>query len=410
MSDTVIVDIDSIAAGGAGVGRVGGMAVFVPRTAPGDRVEVSLRLHKRYAEGRLLRVVAPSATRVGAACHHYDRDRCGGCQLQHLAYTAQLEAKRNVVQQALRRIGRREVAIDDIRASPLEWRYRNKLTLTLRQVHGRWRGGLRAYDAPDEVFQLEDCPITSDRVLAGWREVFAAAADLPEANELRGMVRAAGAGLACTLSGGMRWTRAAGFAARCPSLSAILCEDAAGGTHVVRDELAPDATLSSFEQVNPGVAEALHDDVAAIVERAEPRRVIDAYGGRGATAGRIRAPGREIVLIELDAEATRLAGRALGSQIQVVTGRVEHELPRALPADAVILNPPRAGVDPLVCRALEHALPRPSLVVYVSCDAATLARDVGRLPSYRIASMTLFDMFPQTAHVETVCTLMAGAA
>jgi 23S rRNA (uracil1939-C5)-methyltransferase len=87
---------------------------------------------------------------------------------------------------------------------------------------------------------------------------------------------------------------------------------------------------------------------------------------------------------------------------------VEDLLPRALPADLVLLNPPRAGVEAVVTTALAEA--RPRAIIYTSCNPATLARDVARLPGYRIASLVGFDMFPQTAHVETVCELVLEAA
>jgi 23S rRNA (uracil1939-C5)-methyltransferase len=89
-----------------------------------------------------------------------------------------------------------------------------------------------------------------------------------------------------------------------------------------------------------------------------------------------------------------------------VVGRVEDMLARALPADVVLVNPPRSGVDERVTTILEQVADAPRAVVYVSCDPATLARDVARLPRYRIASLRAFDMFPQTAHVETVCELV----
>jgi 23S rRNA (uracil1939-C5)-methyltransferase len=89
--------------------------------------------------------------------------------------------------------------------------------------------------------------------------------------------------------------------------------------------------------------------------------------------------------------------------------RVEEALPKALPADAVVLNPPRAGTDARVTETLENTAAKPRVIVYVSCNPATLARDIQRLPGYRIASIRPFDMFPQTAHVETVCELVPAA-
>jgi 23S rRNA (uracil1939-C5)-methyltransferase len=114
--------------------------------------------------------------------------------------------------------------------------------------------------------------------------------------------------------------------------------------------------------------------------------------------------------IELDAEAARYAADRLGTAGRAIVGRVEDELPGALPADVVILNPPRAGLDPRVPEALEQAAggafgPPPRGLVYVSCNPATLARDLGRMPSYRPRLVWPFDMFPQTAHVETLVVL-----
>jgi 23S rRNA (uracil1939-C5)-methyltransferase len=327
-----------------------------------------------------------------------------------MTYDAQLEAKRDIVVQAFRRIGRREVTVGDVVPSPVPWAYRNKLTLTLRKGTAGWCAGLRAYDDPDAVFALHECPITSDAVLAAWKEVMAASAFLPDATELRGMVRDTGEGAAFHLSGGASWEAAEAFATRCPGLRSIRWEDQRGEVRSVRVDASGATSAASFAQVNAHLAGALHDRAASLATSRDPRRVIDAYGGSGAIAGRMRAPGREVILLELDGDATRLARQEIGGEVRIVTARVEERLTRELPADAVVLNPPRTGVDTEVCRILEHAVPRPATIVYVSCDPATLARDVSRLPSWRVASLTLFDMFPQTAHVETVCELVPEGA
>jgi 23S rRNA (uracil1939-C5)-methyltransferase len=120
--------------------------------------------------------------------------------------------------------------------------------------------------------------------------------------------------------------------------------------------------------------------------------------------------GRTVVAIELDRDAVATFRDRLPSPSSAIVGRVEDHLRASLPADVVLLNPPRAGVDARVTAALEEAATAPSAIVYVSCDPATLARDVARLPRYRVASVRAYDMFPQTAHVETVCELVPEAA
>jgi 23S rRNA (uracil1939-C5)-methyltransferase len=138
--------------------------------------------------------------------------------------------------------------------------------------------------------------------------------------------------------------------------------------------------------------------------------VIDAYAGAGSTAVRLAASGATVVAIELDAEAVARFHDRLTEPSRAVIGRVEDHLEDALPADVVLLNPPRGGVDARVTSALQELRSPPRAVIYVSCDPATLARDLSRMPRYRLAAVRAYDMFPQTAHVETVCELVPEAA
>jgi len=161
--------------------------------------------------------------------------------------------------------------------------------------------------------------------------------------------------------------------------------------------------------VNAAGAEQLHAYVIGVARAHAPAVVIDAYAGAGATAIALAGAGMRVTAIELDAAAARWVAAHLPPGSRAIVGRVEDVIGDALPADVVILNPPRAGVDERVTSVLQEATP-PRAIVYVSCNPATLARDVQRLSRYRIASMLSFDMFPQTAHVETVCELVPEAA
>jgi 23S rRNA (uracil1939-C5)-methyltransferase len=137
----------------------------------------------------------------------------------------------------------------------------------------------------------------------------------------------------------------------------------------------------------------------------EPKTVIDAYAGAGETAIALSEQGIAVTAIELDQDASSWSAARLRAPSRAIQARVEDALPGLLPADLVILNPPRAGVDARVTATLETEVGHVRGVIYVSCNPATLARDLARLPSYRIESLHAFDMFPQTAHVETVCEL-----
>ena len=405
------VAIDSIAAGGDGVGRFEGRVVFVPRTAPGDVARVRLQEKGRFARGQLVELARASSDRVDPPCPHYTRDHCGGCQLQHLAYDAQLAAKERIIVETLARLGKREVTPGGVRPSARPWRYRRKLTLAMRwRRDGGWIAGLHPYDAPDAVFALGDCPITDERVIAIWKAILAQSRFLPRVPRLRGAVRLLDEGASFVVEGGRRWTDGSALLDAVPELRAIwwAAEDSRPRLVAARDDRA--TAGASFAQVNVAVGAALHDHVVGRVAAYSPTAVIDAYSGTGDTAVRIAESGARVTANELDREAAEFAKTRLAPPSRSLRGRVEDHLATALPADVVIINPPRAGVDSRVADILQQATPAPRAVIYVSCDPATLARDLTRMPRYRVASLTAFDMFPQTAHVETVCELVPEAA
>ncbi|GJG88532.1 hypothetical protein tb265_37130 [Gemmatimonadetes bacterium T265] len=409
--------IDTIAAGGDGVGRDGGLVVFVPRTAPGDVVRARWDATGRFARGVLVDVVRPSTERVEPPCPHYREDHCGGCQLQHLSADAQREAKRRLVADALARIAKRPVEIDPVLPSPAAWRYRRKLTLALRRRGSSWVGGLHPYDAPGEVFALQDCPITDERVLAVWREVVAASRLFPfDARELRGAVRLLGGATdgatpaTFTLVGGARWPAWETFVNAVPSLAGLWWQPDGAHRRLLHTRREASAG-ASFAQVNAPIAARLRADVVAALRERRPATFVDAYAGVGDVAVALAGAGARTSAIELDAEAAALAGARLAPLGgRSVRARVEDALASVLPAAAVLVNPPRTGLDAAVPEILERAAdgafgPPPEAIVYVSCNPATLARDLARMPSYAIRRVTPYDMFPQTAHVETLVVL-----
>ncbi|HWE42110.1 MAG TPA: hypothetical protein VG432_06385, partial [Gemmatimonadaceae bacterium] len=391
--------------------RAEGRVIFVPRSAPGDIARVLLQDKGRFARGEIVELVRASSSRVDPPCPHYTGDRCGGCQLQHLAYDAQLEAKGRIIVDSLERIGRRTVTLGEVRAGARPWRYRRKLTLAMRRRRdGGWIAGLHPYDDPDAVFALGDCPITDERVVATWKAILAQSRLFPKVPRLRGAVRLLDEGASFVLEGGRQWRHGQALLDAVPELRAVWWAPEESRPRLVarRDERA--TTGASFAQVNVAVGEALHDHVAARVASYAPASVVDAYAGTGDTAERFARSGARVTAIELDREAADYAATRLAPPSRSVRGRVEDHIAAALPADVVVINPPRSGIDVRVADALQQASPPPRAVIYVSCDPATLARDLTRMPRYRVASAIAFDMFPQTAHVETVCELVPEAA
>jgi 23S rRNA (uracil1939-C5)-methyltransferase len=374
-------------------------------------VTADIQTKGRFARGILRDVVSPSALRIEPPCPHYKRDKCGGCQIQHVNYDeGQLSAKRAIIHDALRRIGKREFEVPPVLRSPKEWRYRTKLTLAMRRRGQRWIAGLHPYDDPVRVFALADCPISDGRVVAAWREIMNADAYLPDANELRGSVRITSGGPTFVLSGGRRWSEWERFAAAAPSVAALWWEPVEESRRLLFDKREDRSPSASFAQVNSEMAEILRAYVLNRVLHYEPRSVIDAYSGAGHTAVELAKGGIAVTAIELDREASRWSAERLPPPSRAINAKVEDALPGVLPADVVLLNPPRAGVDARVVSTLELEVQHVRAVVYVSCNPATLARDLARMPSYQIEAVQGFDMFPQTAHVETVCVLRPASS
>ena len=404
--DSATLEIESIAAGGDGVGRTGGLVVFVPRTAPGDLARVALRGKRRFARGTLLDLERASPQRVMPACEHYVADRCGGCQLQHLSYDAQLAAKGAIIADGVGRIGRRTIAPLAVEASDAQWRYRRKLTLHLRRVDDGFIAGLHPYDDAAAVFDLHDCPITDDRVVAIWRAMRPAFELLPRQRALRASVQLVDGGASAVVSGGTTWGFADRFFAAVPALTELWWKpDDERPRRMASRRGAPGAG-ASFAQVNARVAARLRAHVLTLARAGDPRRVVDAYAGTGATAIPLAEEGRMVTAIEWDHDAVASLRARLPAPSSAIAGRVEEHLDRTLPADLVLLNPPRTGLDARVTELLQGMTPRPARVVYTSCDPATLGRDLARMPGWRVASVQAYDMFPQTAHVETVCELV----
>lgn len=406
----ITVTVDAVAAGGDGVARAEGFVVFVPRSAPGDVGVVDIAMRGSFARAPFSRLVSASPSRVEPPCAHYTIDRCGGCQLQHLNYRAQLEAKGGIIRDSIVRIGRRTMELPHVEPSAREWRYRRKLTLAMQRQGTRWIAGLHPYDAPRRVFSLNDCPITDERVMETWKAIMSTQSLLPKASTLRGAVRADDTSTTFVLEGGDVWPDANRFFEAVPALTELWWIPDRKRRRLMQQRGATGSPGASFSQVNAPVAARMQDYVLARVMSYGPTTVIDGYAGSGDLALALASEGVRVSAIELDADASTYSAARLPAGSRAVSAKVEEVLSSLLPADVVVLNPPRAGVDGRVTEQLEQCEPAPRSIVYVSCNPATLARDLSRMPRYRIATLRAYDMFPQTAHVETVCELVPLSA
>lgn len=281
-----------------------------------------------------------------------------------------------------------------------------------RLSSGEWIAGLHPYDNPAKIFAVSDCPITDAGVVSAWKMILEESRFFPPVQALRGSVRITSDGPVFVMMGGSKWPNAADFFDHVTALAAVWWENEDGARRIIGDRRPPRSLqppVASFSQINKTVEIELRKHLVAMVSAYEPKVLVDAYSGSGDNAIAFARMGMHVTAVELDNDAARWCALRLPEGSVSMRARVEEALPGLLPADAVILNPPRAGVDQRVTDTLENAVIKPSVIAYVSCNPATLARDLARLPGYRIVSLVPFDMFPQTAHVETVCELVPDA-
>ncbi len=424
MDTPVAVTVRAIAAGGAGVADLpDGRVVFVPRTAPGDRARIRIsKSRARWAEGSLEALLEPAADRRAPMCALYDR--CGGCQLQHLPYESQLAWKARVVADALLRIGRLpDVAPPEVVPSPRETGYRSRMTFTLRRLSGgRVVAGMHALGRPAHVIDVAgECVLPGPVLLEAWRALRSrwgeGARRLPDGGRLRLTLRLEGPGVELVVEGGAAGWSAAELAPAVPEIHTFWHRpaDSEGLPELV--EGAGEARAApAFRQVNSEAAALLVRHVSELAgapgagggPHGQGGRAVDAYCGSGAYARALAERGWEVTGIESDPSACAAARDGAPEGFDVREGPVERVLPDALPCDLLILTPPRTGLD---ADALHAVLARPpARLIYVSCDPATLARDVSSLTDrYRVDGLRCFDLFPQTAHVETVLALRVGS-
>ncbi len=415
--ERVVVVTDEMAYGPHAVARREGQKVlFVRGAAPYEEVEVVVREEReRFAFADLARVLRPSPARRPAPCPYLPR--CGGCPWQHLDYPAQLESKRHLVAEQLRRIGGLSIAVAAPLPSPRQFGYRRRIKL--RVVAGTV--GFHAAASHDLV-PVAHCLLAEpevDAALPALDQLVAALASLVRRLEIIGGAPGGRVVVAGEIEGALATGDVAHAAAWLAAHDAIAGLTLRGrgwartwgevGVGVSADDGAPLLVRApGFTQVNAAVNRLLVD---AVVQLAGPRpdlRVLDLYAGAGNLSLPLRRRGAHVTAVEQDRaaahDARANAAAEPGPPLRVVADRCESALRRLVAAgerfDVVVLDPPRGGAAACVPALLALRAPK---LVYVSCDPATLARDLRALAAaYRVDVVQPLDMFPHTYHVETV--------
>jgi len=413
----LVIGIERLAAGGDGIGRIGAKVAFVPRSAPGDEVEVRVGEERaRWCRASVLRVLVPGPDRTAPPCPAFGA--CGGCDWQHLAYPAQLTAKRSILEDALRRIGRlTPPAVAPTIPSPLQFGYRHRARLHTGRRQGAATFGFFR-PGTHEVVALEGCPVLHPSLDALLGILAAAGRRDPPAFAQVREVRLDTGWDGATVR--LLTSRESAAAAHFPTaLARPLTQDAAAlGIRLLLEDgepLAlgpgPDAlvtTGATFTQVNLRQNLALVDLTIALAAPQAGEEVLDLCCGLGNLSLPAAALGARVTGIDLDGQAiiqARENARRRGGDATFV--RDDAAAAAAALAAAgrrfplVLLNPPRTGARDVT--AVIPAL-APARVVVVSCDPATLARDAAALSAsgYRLDAVQPVDLFPQTAHIETV--------
>lgn len=400
------VKIDSVSSDGNGVCRINGMAVFVPYTAAGDEVKIKItNVKKRFAEGVLTEITSPSPDRTKPDCPQYEQ--CGGCQLRHIKYEKQLEIKKSIVENAMRRLGGfKDFSIEEIIGMENPTRYRNKT------IFHADRNKIGFYSQKSHVVvPVSDCAIGMEENAA----IIRATADFDikeiftrksfSTGEIMVVVTA-------DIADSDRLVKS--LLSACGKITSVyLNDEKIYGTDTITDTLGGikfKISPESFFQVNPVQTEKLYSKVLEYANLDKTMTVMDIYCGIGTISLCAAKKTKSVIGIEVVERAIEDAKE--NAKINGITntefyaGSAEKIVPYLIKSgetpDVVILDPPRKGIDEKTLGAIVKA--KPKRIVYVSCNPATLARDARFLSDngYSITRAAAVDLFPHTSHVETV--------
>jgi 23S rRNA (uracil1939-C5)-methyltransferase len=435
----VTLQIEDLAPGGEGIGHADGRAIFVAFTAPGDRVVVEVAPGDGVTHGELVEVLEAGPERRPPACPHFGPtgDRCGGCEWLHASAQAQLAAKGRALRETLRKIGRLEpgsYAWGGVVPSPAPLHYRSRAKFHLDRGAGRLVFFRRRSHEPVPLVACHLLAPGLERLRAALGPAVLAAGLSPrevsvEWSELEGR----GAALLALPAAGERERRKGeALLAALPGLAGLVLQAPEGGPLLVgqpalRHERAPGRPAAGtcrsrpdvFQQANRG-ANALLVEAALAELEPDGEEVLELFCGAGNFTGPLAARARGVAAVESQGPALELARADLGGgnvrffagdALAVARAFARERGPSARRFSRALLDPPRDGARGIGQVLRELGVTR---AVYVSCDVATLARDLRGCveAGFRIEQVRAFDLFPQTHHVEGLALLVdaAGAA
>ena len=424
----VRVLIESVAYKGYGVARVDGKVAFVPYTLAGDEAWIEITEEKKtYSAGRLIQLLKPSPGRVTPPCPYFGT--CGGCQWQHMDYSIQVEQKKKILGETLKRLGGlKEIPPISAVPSPKPYDYRIRVQL---KANGKAMGYYQ--ERSHRIVDIERCPISHplvNRIIQDLRDQLDALSDMEEVEINVSPEEGRGVLLFYPHSHDQRTEPfATDLLRRCPILKGIAITRKAGHKLIgdptlnysiplshrkEKRELKLRVSTGSFSQVNPEQNQRLVQTVLQFSKLNQEDRVLDLYAGAGNLTLALATEAGEVLGIEENKmafqDAQFNAERNGIENCHFIHGRVEDVLldGKREPPDLIVLDPPRAG-----CRTILDQVVRlkPKKIIYVSCEPTTFARDLRLFweRGYSPQRLSLIDMFPQTYHMEVVGLLLPEA-
>jgi len=443
-NDHFEIEIIDIGSDGEGVGKINDFIVFVPLAVAGDHVEIEIIKAKRsFGYGKIIRMITPSPIRDTPRCRV--ASECGGCQLQHIMYSEQLKWKTKKVKEALTRIGGlQDIEVADTIGMINPFNYRNKVQYPVHKEKGKIKIGFFA-PRSHRIITTDGCVIQDSRneQIIELVKTFLTQYDISiySGEKHTGLVRQlviktafhTQEAMVCLLINGdilphqekliellqkvegltsiiLNHNSNKANAAICSKTTIIYGKDAIIDT--IGDLKFKISSLSFF-QVNPVQMEILYDKVLEFADLTGTETVWDAYCGIGTISLLLAQKAKKVYGVEMIAEAIENAKENAElngiTNTEFYTGRAEDVIPEmykeGVRAEVIVVDPPRKGCDAKLLETLIEM--SPSKIVYVSCDPATLARDVAYLTQegYKVDKVQPVDMFPHTVHVETVVKL-----
>ncbi len=437
-NDIFEIEITGMTDDGSGVGRAEGIAVFVPYTIVGEVARVIIiKVNKSFAIGKLLDIIKPSEHRVKSDCEYYYK--CGGCQLRHMDYDAEIEFKYNKVKECITRIGGISTPLSPVVCADARSRYRNKVQLPVSEK------GIGFYRRNShDVIDMDDCLLQNEYVadivnaIRLWMNKFNIAAYNEKENSgiLRHVyIRSGKSGIMVALVSNttdIPHTDDIVSMLRALSLpiTSIICNINTKNTNVVlgkenrvlwgdgyiKDNIGDvefKISPNSFYQVNNPQTQRLYEIVRSMANMTGKEIVWDIYCGIGTIGQYIAKDAKKIIGIEIVPQAVEDARKnaemnKIGNS-EYHCGLAERIAPKLVgntdAPDVVVLDPPRKGCEEVLLDTVVKL--KPKRIVYVSCKPSTLARDLKYLESrgYKTCEIVPVDMFPGTSHIETVALL-----